>query len=198
MLTGLLARRWCKSPKPFVYDNFVEKKPWFDKDQRLLTLHDFTPPIIFYAQFKVYKLPLKIKLWALLKAWSPRVLLSLSFSFSGWFPGAQGPFAFTFLPGLLRHTGEGAQSGAPSAIWKGACGLCEQSKSRAGALLAFCVNQGISASFLSSIFLTAKFFPYLFLYFYPFHQCHHPEGIPGSNLVWTPVGFIIQIPLQSL
>ena len=48
---------------------------------------------------------------------------------------------------------------------KGACGLREQSKSRAGALLAFCVNQGISASFLSSIFLTAKFFPYLFLYF---------------------------------
>jgi len=31
--------------------------------------------------------------------------------------------------------------------------------------LAFCVNQGISASFLFSIFLTAKFFPYLFLYF---------------------------------
>ena len=54
---------------------------------------------------------------------------------------------------------------APSAIWEGACGLREQSKSCAGALLAFCVNQGISASFLSSIFLTAKFFPYLFLYF---------------------------------
>ena len=130
-----------------------------------MTLHNFTPPIILYAQLKVYKLPLKIKLWALLKAWSPRVLLSLSFSFSGWFPGAQGPSAFTFLPGFLRHTGEGAQSGAPSTIWKGACGLREQSKSRAGALLAFCVNQGISTSFLSSIFLTAKFFPYLFLYF---------------------------------
>ena len=42
-----------------------------------------------------------------------------------------------------------------------ACGLREQSKSRAGALLAFCVKQGISASFLSSIFLTAKFFHYL-------------------------------------
>ena len=56
-----------------------ERKPGLDKDQRLLTLHDFTPPIILYAQLKVYKLPLKIKLWALLKAWSPRVLLSLSF-----------------------------------------------------------------------------------------------------------------------
>ena len=55
-------------------------------------------------------------------------------------------------------------SGEPSAIWEGACSLREQSKSCAGALLAFCVNQEISASFLSSIFLTAKFFPYLFLF----------------------------------
>ena len=49
-------------------------------------------------------------------------------------------------------------------IQEGACGLREQSKSCAGALLAFCVNQGISASFLSSIFLTTKFFPYLVIY----------------------------------
>ena len=56
-------------------------KPGLDKDQRLLTLHDFTPPIILYVQLKVYKLPLKIKLQALLKAWSPRVVLSFSFLF---------------------------------------------------------------------------------------------------------------------
>ena len=71
-------------------------------------------------------------------------------------------------------------------IREGACGLHEQSKSRAGALLAFCVNQGISASFLSSIFLTAKFFPYLFIY--PFNRRRRPpEGIPGSNRGWTLV-----------
>ena len=29
MLVGLLARRWCKSPKAFVYDKFAGKKPWF-------------------------------------------------------------------------------------------------------------------------------------------------------------------------
>ena len=69
---------------------------------------------------------------------------------------------------------------------RGACGLCEQSKSHAGALLAFCINQGISASFLSSVFLTAKFFPYLFLYSFN-RQRHPPEGIPGSNRGWTPV-----------
>ena len=54
MLTGLLARRWCKSPKAFAYDKFAESKPGFDKDQGLLTLHDSTPsPIILYAQLKV-------------------------------------------------------------------------------------------------------------------------------------------------
>ena len=72
-------------------------------------------------------------------------------------------------------------------IQEGACGLREQSKSRAGALLAFCINQGISASFLSSIFSAAKFFPCLFLYFCPFRQCCPPEGIPGPNRGWTPV-----------
>ena len=45
-----------------------KRKPGLDKDQRLLTLHDFTPRIILYAQLKVYKLPLKIKLRALPKA----------------------------------------------------------------------------------------------------------------------------------
>ena len=71
------------------------------------------------------------------------------------------------------------------AIREVACGVREQSKSRAGALLAFCVNQDISASFLSSIFLNAKFFPYLFIYSFN-HRCRPPEGIPGSSWGWTP------------
>ena len=109
-----------------------KRKPGLDKDQRLLTLHDFTSPIILYAQLKVYKLRLKIKLWALLKAWSPYVVLSC-FLFSSDLPsghliGAQGSSGTTYLPGLLRHTGEGAQGGAPSTIQEGACGLRSQSK----------------------------------------------------------------------
>ena len=61
----------------------------------------------------------------------------------------------------------------------------EQVPCCAGALLAFCVNQGISASFLSSIFLTAKFFPYLFLYF---SQSPTPssQGNPWIQTGWTP------------
>ena len=69
-----------------------KRKPGLDKDQRLLTLHDFTPPIILYAQLKVYKLPLKIKLWALLtEAWSPHVVLSLSFPFQADSLECRGP-----------------------------------------------------------------------------------------------------------
>ena len=52
-----------------------KKKSGLDKDQRLLTLHDFTPLIILYTQLKVCKLPLKIKLLALL------IRLGLSVSF---------------------------------------------------------------------------------------------------------------------
>ena len=45
---------------------------------------------------------------------------------------------------------------APSPHLEGAWGLCEQSKPRAGALLAFCVNQGISASFSLLYFLIGR------------------------------------------
>ena len=42
---------------------------------------------------------------------------------------------------------------ATSPHWEGAWGLLEQSKPHAGALLAFCINQGISASFSLLYFL---------------------------------------------
>ena len=45
---------------------------------------------------------------------------------------------------------------APSPHREGAWGLREQSKPRAGALLAFCVNQGISASFSLLYFLIGR------------------------------------------
>ena len=70
---------------------------------------------------------------------------SLSLSFSGWSPGAQRLSEFTFLPGLLRPLLRRCSVSSPHR--DGAWGLREQSKPHAGALLAFCVNQGISASF---------------------------------------------------
>ena len=55
------------------------------------------------------------------------------------------------------------------------------------ALLAFCVNQGISASFLSSILLTPNSFLISFsIYISP--SPHRPHfGYPGSNQGWTLV-----------
>ena len=53
---------------------------WVSQSQtRLKRLSSSSSSIILYAQLKVYKLPLKIKLQALLKAWSPRVILSCFF-----------------------------------------------------------------------------------------------------------------------
>ena len=70
---------------------------------------------------------------------------SFSLSLSGYFFGAQRPSEFTFLPGLLRPSREGALCLHPPER------APEASVNRArpvpGALLAFCVNQGISASF---------------------------------------------------
>ena len=87
----------------------------------------------------------------------PRVCLSLSLSLSlplslsGYFFGAQRFSEFTFLPGLLRPTREGALCLHPIKR------MPEASMNRArpvpGALLAFCVNQGISASFSLLYFL---------------------------------------------
>ena len=79
----------------------------------------------------------------------PCVFLSLSFSLSlslsGYFFGAQRPSEFTFLPRLLRPSQEGALRLHPIER------VPEASVNRAspvpGALLAFCVNQRISASF---------------------------------------------------
>ena len=71
--------------------------------------------------------------------------LSFSLSLSGYFFGVQRPSEFSFLPGLLRSSQEGALHLQPIER------VPEASVKRAspvpGTLLAFCINQGISASF---------------------------------------------------
>ena len=93
--------------------------------------------------YSIYAHTMFIKTPLLHQSFGPRVLLSLSFS--GYFFGAQRLSEFTFLPGLLRPSREGALclhpiERAPEAFVNGASPM-------RGALLAFCVNQGISASF---------------------------------------------------
>ena len=99
MLTGLWPEDDVNHLNHLYTISLQKRKPGLDKDQRLLTLHDFTPPIILYAQLKVYKLPLKIKLRALLKAWSPRVILScfLFLLFSSDLPSGQNNWSVEVL-----------------------------------------------------------------------------------------------------
>ena len=91
------------------------------------------------------------------QSFGPRVLLarsltlSLSFSLSlppslsGWSPGVQRLSEFTFLPGLLRPSWEGALCLHP--IERAPEASVNKASPIPGALLAFCINQGISASF---------------------------------------------------
>ena len=97
MLTGLLARRWCKSPKTFAYGKFAERKPSFSKDQGLLTLHDSTlPPLSSMHNLRYKNYFGKQSAGLAHQAWSPHVVLSLSFSFSSWFPWSTGALCVYF------------------------------------------------------------------------------------------------------
>ena len=77
----------------------------------------------------------------------PRVFLSLSFSLSGYFFGVQRPSEFTFLPGLLRPSWEGALRLHP--IERVPEASVNRPSPMSGTILVFCINQGISASFSS-------------------------------------------------
>ena len=69
----------------------------------------------------------------------------MSFSLSGCFFGSQKPSEFTFLPGLLRPSREGTVHLHP--IERAPEASVNIVSPMPGALLAFCVNQGLSASF---------------------------------------------------
>ena len=70
---------------------------------------------------------------------------SLSLSLSGYFFGAQRLSEFTFLPGILRPSREGALHLHP--IKRAPEASMNRASPVPGALLAFCINQRISASF---------------------------------------------------
>ena len=137
------------------------------------------------------------------QSFGPRVFLSLSLSpslsLSGWSPGAQRLSELTFLPGFLRPSWEGALclhliKRAPEASVNRASPV-------SGTLLAFCVNQGISASFSLLYFLSGSLqttrFPsikgpqHLSTYWRVFFQC----VLPWDSLWLLAIFFIF---LQTL
>ena len=150
MLTGPLARRWCKITQDLLYmGRYAKRKPGLNKGQDCcpcITLHI---PLFLYVQLGVYKLPLKIKFWVLHQCLAPPCHSFLILPFQDELPsGAWRLAMFTYLPWLLRPTREGTQGGAPSAIQAGAGGLRRQCKFLHLELYCFPRKPSYSASFL--------------------------------------------------
>ena len=93
--------------------------------------------------YSIYAHTMLIKTPLLHQSFGPHVLLSLSLS--GYFFGAQRSSEFTFLTGLLRPSREGALCLHP--IERAPEASMNKASPMPGALLAVCINQGISACF---------------------------------------------------
>ena len=102
--------------------------------------------IFIFAEnnYSIYAHTMLIKTPLLHQSFGPCVLLSLSLFFR-LIPWSAEVLCVHF-PARASKT-LSRRCSAPSPHWEGAWGLREQSKPCAGALLAFCINQGISASF---------------------------------------------------
>ena len=119
--------------------------------------------IFIFAEnnYSIYAYTMLIKTPLLHQSFGPRVFLSLSLSpssslsFSGWSPGVQRLSEFTFLPWLPRPSQEGAVS--PHPIKRAPEASVNKVSPMPGALLAFSINQGISASFSLLYFLIGWF-----------------------------------------
>ena len=107
--------------------------------------------IFIFAEnnYSIYAHTMLIKTPLLHQSFGSRVLLSFSLSLSlylsGYFFGAQRLSEFTFLPGLLRPSREGALCLHP--IERAPEASMNKASPMPGALLAVCINQGISACF---------------------------------------------------
>ena len=121
MLTGLLARRWCKSPK-LLY--MISLKAWLRLGSRTAVLAWlYTFPHDPLCTTEGIKLLWKIK-YALLftEIWSPHVVLSLIFWLN--FPLRWGSSSsLLILPGLLRSDRGGLSVSSPSGEREDTCGL---------------------------------------------------------------------------
>ena len=109
--------------------------------------------IFIFAEnnYSIYAHTMLIKTPLLHQSFGPCVLLSSSLSLSGYFFGVQRLSEFTFLPGLLRPSREGTLHLHP--IERAPDASMNRVSPVPGSLLAFCINQGISASFSLLYFL---------------------------------------------
>ena len=125
--------------------------------------------------------------------------LSLSLFFSARFPRAQRLSEFTFLPRLLGPNREGALH--LRSIDRAPVASMNRASAVSGALLAFCVNQGISASFSLLYFLSCQRrsswgYPWILLGLDPIKW--HPEQEPEGESPHCPVFGTTRTPLRLL
>ena len=128
-----------------------------------------------------------IKTPLLHQSFGPYVFLSLSLSLSLSLPLSLSLF-FRLIPWSaealwVRFPAQASKTlwrrhPVPSPHWEGAWGLREQSKPREGALLAFCVNQGISASFSLLYFLIGR------LRTTRFQSIKGPQHLTSEIILW--------------
>ena len=102
--------------------------------------------IFIFAEnnYSIYAHTMLIKTPLLHQSFGPLVLLSFSLSLRLFLWSTE--VLCVHFPARASKT-LSRRCSVPSPHWEGAWGLHEQCKPRAGALLAFCVKQGISASF---------------------------------------------------
>ena len=112
---GPLARRWCNTPKTFIYICI--------KHLKLIKVRTSDPVWLLY-NISVYKnRPWKIKKGiSSSKDCSPHVVLSLTFWLNSHLDRG-GPPSLLILPGLLRSDRGGLSVSSPTGEWKDACGL---------------------------------------------------------------------------
>ena len=135
MSAGLMARRWCKTHKTFVYI--------YMKHLILTRVRSADPRVTLYSSLcitKVYKQTWKANRISFWKDWFPHVILSFPLWLNSHLERGYSP-SLLILPGLLRSDRGGLSASSPSEEQKDACGLCRW-------WLVFHVNQIIQPPFL--------------------------------------------------
>ena len=135
--TGPVAKRWCNTPKTFVY--------FCIKHLTLIKVRTAVPTWLFY-NISVYKnRPWKNKKWDQFLERLVSPCRSLTFWLN--YPERGGSSSLLIMPGLLRSDRRGLSVSSPSGEQEDACSLRRWRKFLALELLAFHVNQDIQPLF---------------------------------------------------
>ena len=156
MLTGLLARRWCKSPKLL---HMISLKAWLQlgsKTAVLAWLYPFPHCPLCTTWSTNTTLENKVRV-LFTETWSPHVVLSLTFWLNSHL-GRGGLSSLLILSGLLRSDRGGLSVSSPSGDRRMPAAYVGNVNSLPWNFISFPCKPSYSASFLHWIFLLS--YPY--------------------------------------